>query len=185
MANYPFDMQLVVDPFNTSNVVANGQIFIYDPSDTGNASPLVLTDPNGLPLTNPIMSNNNGFLPAFVATVPQVKWAGGGFVGFFDSYVGLRDAALEAVAKLDGLSIGTVETVDNAALAEASVTGDTLKVINLKLPRGLPGPQGDPGTPGAAGISNIDLDEDGVPYFIAGSNAVQILADTDGQPYFV
>lgn len=34
-------------------------------------------------------------------------------------------------------------------------------------------------------VSNIALDTDGVPYFVAGSNAVQILADTDGAPYFV
>lgn len=179
MTNYPFDMQLVVDPFNTSNVVANGQIFIYDPADTGNTSPLVLTDPNGLPLTNPLMSNSNGFIPAFIAQVPQVKWSGSSFVGFFDSYAGLRDVALDAVAKLDGFAVGTVETVEATEDAEATVTGDSSKQLNLKIPRG---PQG---APGAAGLSNISLDEDGVPYFVAGSNAVQILADTDGAPYFV
>lgn len=179
MANYPFDMQLVVDPYNTSNVVANGQIFIYDPADSGNTSPLILTDPNGLPLSNPLMSNTNGFLPAFITTLPQVKWVGAGFTGFFDSYVGLRDAALEAVAILDGLAVGTVETVDATAAAEATVTGTGSKQLNLKIPRG---PQG---APGAAGLSNIALDDDGTPYFVAGSNAVQILADTDGAPYFV
>jgi hypothetical protein len=179
MPSYPFDMQLVVDPYNTSNVVANGQIFIYDPSDTSNAAPLALTDPNGLPLSNPLMSNSNGFLPAFTASVPQVKWAGASFTGYFDSYVGLRDVALEAVAKLDGLAVGSVETVDAMESAEVTVTGTEAKVINLKIPRG---PQG---MPGAAGLSNIALDEDGTPYFIAGSNAVQILADIDGAPYFV
>lgn len=142
MTNYPFDMQLVVDPFNTSNVVANGQVFIYDPSDTANMSPLVLTDPNGLPLANPLISSSNGFLPAFIAAVPQVKWAGSGFVGFFDSYVGLRDVALEALAKLDGLAVGTVETVDALADAEASVTGDVSKVLNFKIPRGAAGMDG-------------------------------------------
>jgi hypothetical protein len=172
-------MQLVVDPFNTSNVVANGQIFIYDPADTGNTSPLPLTDPNGLPISNPLMSNSNGFLPAFITTMPQVKWIGSGFVGFFASYAGLRDVALDAVAKLDGLAVGTVETVEATADAEATVTGTDAKQINLKIPRG---PQG---APGAAGLSNVALDDDGTPYFVAGSNAVQILADTDGAPYFV
>jgi hypothetical protein len=172
-------MQLVVDPFNTSNVVANGQIFIYDPADTGNTSPLPLTDPNGLPISNPLMSNSNGFLPAFITTMPQVKWVGSGFVGFFASYTGLRDVALDAVAKLDGLAVGTVETVEATADAEATVTGSDAKQINLKIPRG---PQG---APGAAGLSNVALDDDGTPYFVAGSNAVQILADIDGAPYFV
>lgn len=179
MTTYPFDMQLVVDPLNTGNIVANGQIYIYDTSDTGNISPLTLTDPNGLPLTNPLMSNNQGFLQPFLASVPQVKWVGAGFTGYFDSYVGLRDVALEAVAKLDGLAVGTVETVEATEVAEATVTGDLVKLLSFKIPRG---PQG---APGAAGLSNIALDEDGTPYFIAGSNAVQILADTDGAPYFV
>ncbi|MDR6794362.1 hypothetical protein J2X12_002901 [Pseudarthrobacter oxydans] len=179
MANYPFDMQLAVDPYNTSNVVANGQVFIYDPADVNNASPLVLTDPNGLPLTNPLMSNSNGFIPAFIATSPQVKWVGAGFVGYFASFEGLRDVALEAVAKLDGLAVGTVETVDALEGASATVTGTDAKQLNLKIPRGLQG------APGAAGLSNIALDDDGTPYFVAGSNAVQILADTDGAPYFV
>ena len=178
MADYPIDMQLVVEPYSL-NVVANGQIYIYDTADDANASPLALTDPSGLPLSQPLMSSNNGFIPAFRSPVPQVKWVGAGFSGYFDSYGGLRDVALDAVAKLDGLAVGTVETVDALEGASATVTGDSLKQINLKIPRG---PQG---TPGAAGLSNIALDEDGTPYFVAGSNAIQILADTDGAPYFV
>jgi hypothetical protein len=179
MTDYAFDMQLVVDPFNTSNVVANGQVFIYDTTDTGNLAPLALKDPDGLPLSNPLMSNTNGFLGAFIATSPQVKWVSGAFVGYFNSFTGLRDVALDAVAKLNGLAIGTVVTGEAGAPAAASVTGDATKQINLTIPRGPQGPQG------AAGLSNIALDTDGVPYFIAGSNAVQILADIDGQPYFV
>jgi len=178
MTDYPFDMQLVVDAVSLS-VVANGQVYIYDTTDTSNVSPLALTDPNGLPISQPLMSSNNGFIPAFTTTSPQVKWAGAGFSGFFDSYRGLRDEAVSAVAKLDAFAVGTVETVEATELAEASVTGTDSKVINLKIPRG---PQG---APGAAGLSNIDLDDDGTPYFIAGSNAVQILADIDGAPYFV
>jgi hypothetical protein len=178
MTDYPFDMQLVVDAVSLS-VVANGQVFIYDTTDTSNSSPLTLTDPNGLPLSQPLMSSNNGFIPAFRTSSPQVKWFGAGFSGYFDSYAGLRDVALDAVAKLDGFAVGTVETVEATADAEASVTGDLIKSLNLKIPRGLQG------APGAAGLSNIALDVDGTPYFIAGSNAVQILADIDGAPYFV
>jgi hypothetical protein len=178
MTNFPFDMQLVVDAV-TLTTVSNGQVYIYDPADTSNSTPLPLTDPNGLPLSQPLMSSNNAFIPAFVTTLPQVKWTGAGFSGFFDSYVGLRDVALDAVAKLDGLAVGTVETVEATEDAEATVTGTDAKQINLKIPRG---PQG---APGAAGLSNVALDDDGTPYFVAGSNAVQILADTDGAPYFV
>lgn len=179
MTDYPFDMQLVVDPFNTSNVVANGQVYIYATTDTGNTAPLALTDPNGMPLSNPLMSNSNGFLSPFITNAPQVKWVSGAFVGYFSSYTGLRDVALDAVSKLDGLGIGTVTTSEPGTAAEATVTGDAVKQLNLTLPRGPQGPQG------PAGLSNITLDEDGTPYFAAGSNAVQILADIDGQPYFV
>lgn len=180
MAGYPFEMQLVVDPLNSFNVVANGQVYIYDTGDTGNLSPLTLTDPNGLPLSNPLMSNSNGFIPAFIAPSPQVKWVGAGFVGYFASFEGLRDEAVAARLALESLDIGTVTTGEAGSDAAAAVTGDPAsKRINLTIPRGPQGPQG------PAGNSNIALDEDGIPYFIAGSNAVQILADIDGAPYFV
>lgn len=137
--SYPFDMQLVVDPFNTSNVVANGQIYIYDPADTTNSNPLVLTDPNGLALTNPLMSNSNGFIPPFKTSVPQVKWAGSGFVGYFDSYVGLRDEALAAktaaassasaaVAAAAAAQAPTDSMVD-AGIARADLTGKIGAVV--------------------------------------------------------
>lgn len=180
MADYPFEMQLVVDPYNTFNVVANGQVYIYDSADLSNASPLALKDPSGLPLSNPLMSNTNGFIPAFIAPSPQVKWAGAGFVGYFASFEGLRDEAVAARLALEGLGIGTVTTGEAGAPASAAVTGDpSSKKIDLTIPRGPQGPQG------PAGNSNIALDADGIPYFVAGSNAVQILADTDGAPYFV
>lgn len=152
MPSYPFDMQLVVDPYNTSNVVANGQIFIYDPSDTGNASPLVLTDPNGLPLTNPLMSNSNGFIPAFIASVPQVKWTGASFTGYFDSYVGLRDEAVAAVAAAEAAlapaQAAVAAAADSAALAQEAADSAAAAAA-------------------ASGGSNIALDTDGVPYFFA------------------
>jgi len=127
MTTYPFDMQLVVDPFNTSNVVANGQIYVYDPGDEGNLAPLALTDPNGLPLTNPLMSNSNGFLPAFRASLPQVKWSGSGFSGYFDSYVGLRD---EAVSAKDAALTSAAAAVEAAALAQAPTNAQVDAGIN-------------------------------------------------------
>ncbi|WP_146116607.1 MULTISPECIES: hypothetical protein [unclassified Arthrobacter] len=120
MTTYPYDMQLVVDPFNTSNVVANGQIYIYDPADSGNTSPLILTDPNGLTITNPLMSNSNGFLPPFIATLPQVKWVGAGFVGFFDSYHGLRNEAIDAKAAAQDAAIGSTTSAGAAVAAQAA-----------------------------------------------------------------
>lgn len=113
-------MQLVVDPFSTSNVVANGQIYIYSPDDTSNSTPLNLTDPNGLPLTNPLMSNSNGFLPPFMTTLPQVKWVGAGFVGFFDSYHGLRNEAMDAKAAAQDAAVGSTTSAGAAVAAQAA-----------------------------------------------------------------
>ncbi len=146
-------MQLVVDPFNTSNVVANGQIFIYDPSDASNASPLVLTDPNGLPLTNPLMSNANGFIPAFIATAPQVKWAGASFVGFFDSYKGLRDEAVAAIAAGNAALVPAQAAVTAASASAASAAASAASAAAAAIAGGS--------------TSNIALDTDGVPFFLA------------------
>ena len=107
MTNYPFDMQLVVDPFNPENVVANGIVTIYDPADTANATPIALTDTNGLPIGNPISSNSSGFTSPFIATSPQVKWVAGGYSGYFSSYIGMLNEAIAArQAAEDALKIG-------------------------------------------------------------------------------
>jgi len=113
-------MQLVVDPFSTSNVVANGQIYIYSPDDASNSTPLVLTDPNGLALTNPLMSNSNGFIPAFMTTMPQVKWVGAGFVGYFDSYHGLRNEAMDAKTAAQDAAAGSTTSAGAAVAAQAA-----------------------------------------------------------------
>lgn len=96
MTNYPFEMQLVVDPTNPRNVVAGGSVSIYDSADTGHTTLLALTDPNGVPITNPITSNANGFTEPFVTTSPQVLWVSGEYVDYFNSYVGMRNEALAA-----------------------------------------------------------------------------------------
>lgn len=152
MTDYAFDMQLVVDPFNTSNVVANGQVYIYATSDTDNLAPLALKDPDGLPLSNPLISNANGFLGAFIATEPQVKWVSGGFVGYFNSFIGLKDAATAAAVAAQA-SVGAAESAQadasTSAAAAAQAAADAAAAA------------------AAAGGSNIALDTDGVPYFLA------------------
>jgi hypothetical protein len=100
MTDYPFGMQLVVDPLNPDHVVAEGQVYIYDPSDTGFASPLALKDLNGLPLPNPLISSPAGFLEEFVATSPQVLWKSGDWTGLFDSYRGMLDEVIAIRAQL-------------------------------------------------------------------------------------
>lgn len=96
MADYPLDMQLVVDPLNPENVVRDGAVYLYDPTDEAGISPITLKDPSGLPLANPLVSNAYGFIPPSIVTIPKVKWKSGAFEGFFFSYDGLRNEAIAA-----------------------------------------------------------------------------------------
>lgn len=170
MTTYPFDMQLVVDPNNPFNVVANGQVYIYDTSDTGNASPLALTDPNGLPLINPLVSTNNGFLPAFRADVPQVKWASGGFVGYFNSFEGLREVAAEASIAAAAAATAAISAADAASESSQFAQGPTDLQVDEAVRR-------------AAIPSNLSLALDGTPYVLPGANDISVY-EADGSYYF-
>lgn len=124
MTDYPLDMQLVVDPLNPENVVRDGAVYLYDPSDEEGVSPIVLKDPSGLPLPNPLISNAFGFISPSIVTIPKVKWKSGEFEGFFFSYDGLRNEAIaaRAAAESAALSANTAAT-DAAAVTEAALAG--------------------------------------------------------------
>lgn len=109
MPLYPFETQLVLASDATGIVVANALVTIYAPSDTNRTSPLTLTDPTGLPLSNPLQASAQGFLPAFQASMAQVMWSGGGYIGYLNSFKGMLDAAVAAQAA--------------AEAAQASATG--------------------------------------------------------------
>ena len=152
MPDYFYDMDLVVDPLNPSNVVANGSVAIYDPADTAGTTLLALKDPSGLPLPNPLTSNANGFLPPRIAQVPQTLWKSGGFDGYFNSFKGLRDEAVSAVAAAQGAAdaattavaeVVTTAAVDSAgALVLTKASGATVNAGNVRGPQGVQGPAG-------------------------------------------
>lgn len=125
MTDYPFDMQLVVDPANPSNVVQDGEVTLYAPSDVAGSTPLDLKDASGLPILNPLVSNPNGFLQPFIATTPQVMWKSGPYQGYFNSYLGLRDEAIAArAAAEEAAATAGEEAAAVATEALASVTDD-------------------------------------------------------------
>ncbi len=104
MALYPFETQLVVTS-DSSHLVLNGaSVTIYSPADTTRSTPLTLLDAAGLPLANPVMTSPEGFLPAFQATMPQVMWSGGGYIGYLSSYQGLMDEV--RAIKISGVPLG-------------------------------------------------------------------------------
>lgn len=157
MTDYPFNMQLAVTSLDENTVVRDGSVSVYDPEDTDGTVLLTLTTPGGVPLTNPLTTNEYGFVQPFIATLPQVMWRSGDYEGYFESYKGLRDvavaasddaavSALMATEAANGLQIGTVEAgVDPAA----TITGDAPdRLLNFVLPQGPEGPEGPPGTVG-------------------------------------
>lgn len=123
MTDYPYDMDLVVDPLNPDNVVVNAPISIFDPSDVNGVTLLALKDPSGLPLPNPVMSNSYGFIPPRIAPSPQTLWKSGEFSGYFNSYKGMRDESLAAAdAASDSASAAAAAEAAALAAQAAAVT---------------------------------------------------------------
>lgn len=127
MVDYPYRMQLVVDPDNPRNVVAGGSVSIYDSADTGKTTLLALTDPSGVPIPNPISSNSQGFTPPFVCTSPEVLWVSGPYEDYFQSYKGMRDEAAGArqAAETAAANAGAAAQADlEARIAAGQFKGD-------------------------------------------------------------
>lgn len=165
MTDYFYDMDLVLDPLNPSNVVANGQVAIYDPADTAGTTLLALKDPSGLPLPNPLTSNANGFLPPRIAQVPQTMWKSGGFEGYFNSYKGLRDEAVQAVtaaqAAANTAATAAADRVTTAAVQSGKLilTKADGTAIDTGSVLGPTGPKGDKGVDGANVLPTDDAIE--------------------------
>lgn len=157
MPNYPFNMQLAVSSIDENVVMRDGSLSIYDPEDTGGTTLLTLTTPGGVPLPNPLATNEYGLVQPFIATLPQVMWRSGEFEGYFESYKGLRDeaigardaaaaSALAAHENANGLTVGTVESGEAPAVTLTGEAPD--RVINFVLQQGETGPQGPAGSAG-------------------------------------
>lgn len=122
---YPFDQIFAADPDNTDMVATNAAVVIFAPGDE-TKTPLKLTTLNGLPLENPIIVNDRGFGPAFIADLDQVAWEGGGFTGLLASYRGLKDDA-EAARQEAALSRAAAEeAARNTVAPTAEVVAEAL-----------------------------------------------------------
>lgn len=127
---YTFEQLLAADPANPSNVATNAAITIFAPGDP-TQTPLVITDPSGGPLSNPIMVNANGFGSAFMADIDRVAWAGGGFTAFLTSYEGMKQVAVAAQTAAETAG------ADAAAASAAATTAvaDTVTALNTNYVR--------------------------------------------------
>lgn len=127
MTLYPFEMQIAVDANNPDTVVQSGTVTICDPADATNSA-LPLVDPAGISMANPIETSAQGFIPAFQATIPHVKWFDGTYAGYLSSYKGLLDEAIAARQAAEAALIVGVPNggTSGQALIKASGTnGDT------------------------------------------------------------
>lgn len=115
---YSFDQIFAADPSNPSNVAQNASITIFAPGDTS-MTPIAITDPDGQALANPIPVNANGFGSAFMAGIDRVAWYGGGFTGFFTSYEGMKQVAVDAQAAAE--TAAATAGADAAVVATAAI----------------------------------------------------------------
>lgn len=117
---YTFEQVFAADPANPSNIAQNAAITIYQPGDP-TKTPLVITDPSGGALANPVPVNANGFGPAFAhATLDRVAWDGGGFTGFFTSYEGMKNEAVDARTAAQSAVSDAAASATEAATAKAA-----------------------------------------------------------------
>jgi hypothetical protein len=126
MALYSYETQLVISADAVGIVVQDAYITIYNIADTDLTTPLALVDARGLPLPNPVPASQQGFIPAFQATTPQVLWYGGGYVGYINSFQGVLTEAQNAAA-----SAATA-----AAAAQVAASGGLGSVGYANLPAG-------------------------------------------------
>lgn len=128
---YTFDQIFAVDPANPSMVAADAPVTIFTPGDVAR-TPLPITDTTGVPLANPITTNEHGFGPAFIAGLDRVAWEGGGLSGFLTSYEGLKD---EAVAATVAAQSAQQSAADSQAAAETAASlveapaGDVIRTV--------------------------------------------------------
>lgn len=122
---YPFDQIFAADPERPEMVAVNAPVVVFAPGDE-TKTPLKLTAVNGLPLGNPVMVNDRGFGPAFIADLDQVAWEGGGLTGLMASYRGLKDDAEAARLEASLSRAAAEEAARNAGAPTAEAVASEL-----------------------------------------------------------
>lgn len=87
---YLYDGLWAIDPSDPANVAVESQVTIFDPSDSSHL-PIQLTDPDGLPVANPLVTNEKGFVGAFRSDLKRVGWAAAGLSGYIASFDGISE----------------------------------------------------------------------------------------------
>lgn len=160
MADYPIESQLVIN--GSGQLIPGGKVYVYDEADTGNTTPLELTDPNGLPITNPITASAISTTPELRAPVLLVKMVGeNGAQLTVMSAKGVVQIAQDAEAFVKGMTVGEVKTGTTPAAAIDPDTG----AFSFTFPQG---PKGDTGPMGPGGVPLVE-DPNDPGFFLYGT----------------
>ena len=152
---YAFESQLVIDPVS-GDKAASASVTVYDANDTANSAPLVLTDLNGNPLSNPLTSTQEAFIPPFMAETYKVKLVGGGLTVVAWSGEGLVTEAKAAKDFVAGIDVADTVTAPVGTPAAVTLDKSTGK-FSFNIPQG---PKGDKGDRGPVGPGAVPLVED-------------------------
>lgn len=115
--NFPYPGLFAIDPQDPMNVAANSELTIFDPADS-EQRPIALTDSEGLPISNPILTNDKGFVGVFYSGLDEVGWSAGNLVGIVQSYQGIKRQAQAAAESAAGSLRVSVEAAESAFLAQ-------------------------------------------------------------------
>ncbi|GAB2767772.1 hypothetical protein [Sinomonas soli] len=122
---YPIESQLVIN--TNGQLIPNGKVYVYDSDDTGNTTLLPLTDPNGLPITNPLTASAISTTPEIRTPVMLVKMVGeNGAELTVLSAKGVVEQVKEAMA-------AAAEAASNAAASAALVDAPAGDAITAAL----------------------------------------------------
>lgn len=112
-----YDGLWAIDPSNPANVATDANVTIFDPNDPAK-NPVSLTDADGLPVTNPLVTNSRGFVGAFRADLKRVGWVAGdlvGYLGNFDSIAADAEIALSDSAQAKMSAAESAQAAKDAA----------------------------------------------------------------------
>lgn len=114
---YPYPGLFAIDPQDPMNVAANSELTIFDPVDSAR-TPISLSDSEGLPIANPMLTNDKGFVGVFYSDLDEVGWSAGDLVGVVQSYQGIKRQAQAAAESAAGSLSASVEASGSALAAQ-------------------------------------------------------------------
>lgn len=128
--SYLYDGLWAIDPSNPLNAATNGTLTIFDPNDPSH-TPLEITDPDGQPLANPVITNDKGFVPPFRAGLDRVGWIADDLTGYQISYDGIKSAA-------DAAAFSANEASQKAEASQSAASAAQLAAEEAALLVGAP-----------------------------------------------